>query len=295
MNVANGAILQLLDGLDVRGLVVPLQAHPDPQVLLLGLGGGGQHLPDTRGVDRDGLLHEDVLARLDGGFELQRAEARRRREDDQVDPTVDHLLEGVEPDELPLGGNVDPGGDLGAPFILDGGEAALDAVAKGVAHRDQLDLAGGAQRLGGRPGAATTATDQPDANQVIATGVGAGEGGGLGQQTGSDGGEGAALQKLPAGGGVVCLVLGHENETPEKRVRNDRSNAEAGLAHERGPARHSRPVSQERQLFRCPGPWPSTWPKSPPHHSLTTRRRNRANPTDPSQFPHAGCRGTPVA
>jgi len=54
---------------------------------------------DARRVDRDGLLEEDVLARLDGRLEVQRPEARGRRQDHHVDAALDHLLVGVEADE----------------------------------------------------------------------------------------------------------------------------------------------------------------------------------------------------
>ena len=106
-DVADRAVLQPLDRFEVARVVAALQADADHEVLLLGLFVGGQDAADAGRVDGDRLLHEDVLAGFDGGFEVDRAEAGRRGEDHQVGAAVDRLLVGVEADELPLGGHVD--------------------------------------------------------------------------------------------------------------------------------------------------------------------------------------------
>ena len=54
-----------------------------------------------------GFSAEDVLAGLHRGFEMHRAEAGRRGQDDEVGAAVDRLLVGVEADELPLFRHVD--------------------------------------------------------------------------------------------------------------------------------------------------------------------------------------------
>ena len=58
-----------------------------------------EHRAHAGRVDGDRLLGEDVLAGLDGGLEVHRAEAGRRGEDHDVDVAGDHLLVGVEADE----------------------------------------------------------------------------------------------------------------------------------------------------------------------------------------------------
>ena len=102
-DVADLAVLDAGDGFLIARIVMPLQADGDHQVLLLRLFVGGEHAADAGPVDGDRLLHEDVLAGFDGGFEVQRAEAGRRGQDHQVDAAVDRLLVGVEADELALG------------------------------------------------------------------------------------------------------------------------------------------------------------------------------------------------
>ena len=84
-DVADVAVVDALHRFEVAGLVAALGAGHDRQVLLLGLLGGGQHLADAGAVDADRLLGEDVLAGGDGGFEVDRPEAGRRRQDDVVD------------------------------------------------------------------------------------------------------------------------------------------------------------------------------------------------------------------
>jgi hypothetical protein len=87
--------------------VVALKAHADLEVISLGLLGRREHLADAGGVDGDGLLHEHVLAGLDGGLEVDRAEAGRGGEDDDVRARLEHALEAVEPGEDAILGDVD--------------------------------------------------------------------------------------------------------------------------------------------------------------------------------------------
>ena len=84
-DLADLAVLDALHHLEVARLVTPLRAGDDGEVLLLREVGRGDDRPDADRVDRDRLLHEDVLAGVDGGLEVDGPEARRRRRDDQVD------------------------------------------------------------------------------------------------------------------------------------------------------------------------------------------------------------------
>ncbi len=122
-----------------------------------------------------------MLAGIDCRLEVQGAEVRLRRQEDDID-LVDHLLIGVETDELALGRHVDLAGDL--LLALEQRQARLQAVLEGVGHGDQLDVGVGRQCLLGRPGAAAAAADEADAQQVAAGGV---DGAFEGQRAGDDG------------------------------------------------------------------------------------------------------------
>ena len=78
----------------IVGLVTTLGTGHDRQPLLLGDFAGGDDLPTTGRVDRDGLFHEHVLAGLDRGLEVHRAEVRRRGDDHHFDVGVEQLLVG---------------------------------------------------------------------------------------------------------------------------------------------------------------------------------------------------------
>ena len=85
-----------------------LQADADGQRFFACLFGRGQHAAHAGRVDGHRLFHEDVFAGLDGRLEMDRAKTGRRGQDHQVGTGVDRLLIGVEADELPLLGDVDP-------------------------------------------------------------------------------------------------------------------------------------------------------------------------------------------
>ena len=128
----------LLDGVlrsQVGGLVPPLGAGHDGQVLLLGDLAGRDHLAAARRVHRHGLLHEHVLAGLDGRLEVHRPEVRRRRDEDQLDVRCEQLLVGVAAEEALGGRNV-------VLFAR-----PLGPVLEPVGRRDHLQL--GADDLGG--------------------------------------------------------------------------------------------------------------------------------------------------
>ena len=69
-----------LDSVDIQ-LLAELQTDADRQILLLGFFGRGQYRPYTRSVYRHRLFHEDMLAGCNGGLEVLRTKARRRRQD----------------------------------------------------------------------------------------------------------------------------------------------------------------------------------------------------------------------
>ncbi len=81
---------------EVAGLVAPLQADDDLQVLLVGQLVGLHQGAEAGGVDATRLLHEDVLAGRNGGGVVDGSKARRRGQDDDVHARGDGLLIGVE-------------------------------------------------------------------------------------------------------------------------------------------------------------------------------------------------------
>ncbi|MEY3546771.1 MAG: hypothetical protein RLZZ313_1132 [Verrucomicrobiota bacterium] len=70
VDVAEGAIVQALHGLQIARLVMTLQADADLQVFLLGLFGCGKNTADTRTIDGHGFLHEHVFTLADSLLEM---------------------------------------------------------------------------------------------------------------------------------------------------------------------------------------------------------------------------------
>src|SRR5262249_34881908 len=88
---------------------------------------------------------------------------------DHVDAAVDHLLVSIEADELAVVLDVDLAGDL--LLTTKCAETLLDAIGKGVAHGDELDVLVGVERLGGGTGAAAAAANEADFQHVAAGGM----------------------------------------------------------------------------------------------------------------------------
>src|SRR5579884_928701 len=76
------------------------EADADLEVLALGFLAQLEHPPCRWRINRDGLLHEDVEALLDGVAEVKPAKGRRRRQNDHVSrtQTVHGAFVGVEID-----------------------------------------------------------------------------------------------------------------------------------------------------------------------------------------------------
>ena len=166
-DVADGAVVDPLDRFDILRLMMALQADADLEVLLLRLGGGGDHAVDADRVGRHRLLHEHMLAGPDGGLEMDRPEARRRGEQHDVDPSVERLLIGVEADEPAVFRHI----DLVGMALRQLPVALGEPIGKRVGHRDELDRPGCGQRLLAGPGAAPAAADQGDLDQVVPGGM----------------------------------------------------------------------------------------------------------------------------
>ena len=128
-----------------------LEADADFQILLFRFLGGGEDSADAGSIDGDRLFHENVFALLDGFFEVHRAEAGRRGEDDDVGQR-DRLFVGVEADELVFFRHVDAVGLIAlGHFFLSVLIRAVEAIAKDVGHGDEFDRPFGAQGLAAAP------------------------------------------------------------------------------------------------------------------------------------------------
>ena len=144
-----------------------LQADAHGQVLLLRLLGGGQHAAHARRVGGHRLFHEDVLAGLDGGLEMNRPETGRRGQDHQVGPG------GRSPfDRRRSRRTCDPRARRCVPcrslLLLQRLEAAFQPVRKASAMAISLTLPLVRQGLVGRAGAAAAAADQRDLDLIVA-------------------------------------------------------------------------------------------------------------------------------
>ena len=169
-DLADRAVVNPPQGFQVRSLMVALQADTNLQLLFLGDLVGLQHLPDTGGIDGHRLFHEDVLAGLHGVFEMDRTEAGRRGEDDQIDAAVDHLLVGVKPGEDLLGHDL----HAVALFLqspLDAVHDIAGVVFERIADGGQLDVAVGGKCLHGGSRSAPAAADESHLDRVVAAGV----------------------------------------------------------------------------------------------------------------------------
>ena len=133
-DVADRAVLNPLDRFADAQVVAPAEAGDDGQVLLLGLFARLQHAAHARRIDGDRLLAEDVLAGVDRGLQVQRAEVGRRAEQHDVDVAFHDLLVAVEAGERRVVGDA----ELLAELPRAGPACDLvDPVGKQVAHHRQ--------------------------------------------------------------------------------------------------------------------------------------------------------------
>src|SRR5262249_20819869 len=166
--VAQNAVADPLETLDIAGLVAALGAGDDRQALLPGFLVGCEHPADAGPVDCDRFLGEELLAGLDDRLDVQGPEAGWGRQRHEV-AAVDHLLVGIEPDEAAVIGDVEL--LLTMRIVPDTLAAVLEVVFEDVAHGVERDVGAGARGLAdvlGRAGAAPTAADQPDLDCIAA-------------------------------------------------------------------------------------------------------------------------------
>ena len=123
-------------------------------------------------IGRERLFHENVDALLDGVLDVQRSNIGARRAHGNVagPEDVDGPFIGVETDKLPVCADVHL---VRVPFS-EGFKAQFHFLFMEIGHRIQLDGAGvwNTQSIADGAGAATTASDQRQANRVVLPGEG---------------------------------------------------------------------------------------------------------------------------
>jgi hypothetical protein len=163
-DLADLAVVEELHGLQVARLVTALGSRDHGE--LPGLGGlrRRDHLTHAGGVHRDGLLHEHMLARVDRRLEVDRPEAGRGGQDDQVDVFLgEQLVVAAKAGELALPDLNPPREVLG---VVELPKAVLDAVGEQIGQGDDAGARVGFQRVEGGAGAASAAADHADPHGI---------------------------------------------------------------------------------------------------------------------------------
>jgi len=167
-DVANGAVVEPLEGLAIAFVIMPLQTDDYLKPFLFGFRSRGHEAPDAGGIGGDGFFGENIFALLDRFLELHGTKTGRRSQDDYIGQS-DGLFIGVETDKLAIGRHVHF-------FLMDSAEiieAAFEFIFEGIRHGHELDGAFRFEGLVGGAGAASAATDQGKLEGVGPRGEGA--------------------------------------------------------------------------------------------------------------------------
>jgi len=141
-----------LVGFDEVPVVAHLRAGRDYEALLFGQLAGGNDAPAAGRVHGHGLFDEDVLAGLDGGFEVQWPKQRRRSHQDNLDIGLQQVLITGRTAEAALSWDIE---------LLAGSKCPLLEIVGGGndPNVEAKNLAGFENANGGAPTAATTADE----------------------------------------------------------------------------------------------------------------------------------------
>ncbi len=165
-NVANGTVVNALKRLPFTFVITVAETGDDAEPLPLGLGAGRHHAAHPGSVDGDRLFSEYMLACPHRGLDVHGPKMRRRTQQYGVHPTINHLLIGVEADELLVAWHRDLFGEPSLALQLP--QARLEPIAERVTHGHQADVGIRLEGIGGCPGAAPPAANQADAQRVRA-------------------------------------------------------------------------------------------------------------------------------
>ena len=164
---ADRAVPNPLDHLQIALLVTTLGSRDDGELLIIRGFRGGEDLADAHRIDRDRLLHEDMLAGCDRGFEVLRTEAGRRGEDDVVAVGGKDILIGVPTREAVL---VRHARSITVSFDLSSKPVSRTrhAIGEQISERMNPHVRRRLKSVHGGTGATASATDHTDSDLVLA-------------------------------------------------------------------------------------------------------------------------------
>jgi len=105
-NVADCTIVKPFDGVEIIGLMTPLQSDADFQILFLRFLGGGKDTANSWGISGHRFFHEYMLTLFNRLLEMDRTKTRRCGQDHQISQS-DGLFIGIETDKLVIVRNLD--------------------------------------------------------------------------------------------------------------------------------------------------------------------------------------------
>ena len=161
-NLAYHPFLDLIQGLQVAILIVPLQSAYDFKLLLVGHLRRLNDFPYPGAVNGDWLLHENVFSTGHRVFEMRRTETRRRAEKHEIG-AVNRLLERIEAMESTFLGDINTLPEL----LLQRLVCPINFIPEGIRHRNELGSRD-VERLGGGTCAPPSAAHQGDLNFLTA-------------------------------------------------------------------------------------------------------------------------------
>ena len=161
-DLADRTLFDAVHRFDVDRIVAALRAGDDAEALRRGEFRRRHDLAYADRSDRDGLLHEHVLAGVDRRRQMLWAKVRRRGENHHVDIAREHFLVSVKAEETRVG----RGRALVRPVFLATVERVRDAVLEQIAERNDLDVGRRIDAVERRAGPASAGADQPDADLV---------------------------------------------------------------------------------------------------------------------------------
>jgi len=149
----------LLDGLDIGLLVAALGAGYEGELLFFGKFGGGNELPNARGIGGDWLFGEDVLAGFHGGFDVHRARVGRCAVDDDINIGLQQFFIGIQADEAHVVLDVYLGLDFGIIIALHFAALVFELIFKNIGQRHNFYIIVPVQAVENRAAAASAAPD----------------------------------------------------------------------------------------------------------------------------------------
>ena len=201
LHIADGAVGNTFEKFTPRIVVAPAEPGHDGQTLFLGQLSTLHHRPQAGGVGGHGFFQEDVFVGFHGGLEMERTKSGWGGEDHDIHAAIEHLLIGVKSDKLPLVIDI----DFTLTTFADISQRTVQPIAEYLAHRPELHVAVGRERLRRGTGAAAAATDKADF-QFAAVRLAEGDGGKGNRARGHRSGA-AGLDKLASVGSVVFHLV----------------------------------------------------------------------------------------